>query len=101
MNCNWPSTLLASDSRCPLYGIQFRLLEFCKVGDYRVSGLVQRPVAAGHDSQLTGYPIHRPSEAVRGGLQRARSLHPSEDRPDIQFSIAHEKEVIRIPGLNF
>jgi hypothetical protein len=34
-----------------------------------------RPFAAGHDRQLTGYPIHCPSKAVRGGLQRASCGH--------------------------
>ena len=29
-----------------------------------------RPIAAGHDRQLTGCTIHPQSEAVRGGLQR-------------------------------
>jgi hypothetical protein len=34
-------------------------------------------------------------------LQGAQSRHPSKDRADIQFSIAHEKAVIRIPGVIF
>jgi hypothetical protein len=31
----------------------------------------------------------------------AQSRHPTKDNADIQFSIAHEKKVMRIPGLNF
>jgi hypothetical protein len=49
----------------------------------------------------TAFQLNPLRETVRGGLQRARSRHPSIDRVDIQFSIVHEKTVIRIPGLNF
>jgi len=35
-----------------------------------------RPIAADHDRQLNGYQIHCPSQAVRGGLQRALSRQP-------------------------
>jgi len=51
-----------------------------------------RPVAAGHDSQLTGWAIHCPSEAVAGGLLRAQSgcstLSTRRPKPDDRLPLA-------------
>ena len=39
-----------------------------------------RPIAAGHDSHLTGCLIHCPSQAFRGELQRAQSRRSRQRR---------------------
>ncbi|MDP1999002.1 MAG: hypothetical protein Q8K22_05350 [Rhodoferax sp.] len=63
--------------------------------------LRKRPFGGIHDRLRSGCPAQLQSEVVRGILLRAQSRHPSKDRADIQFSIAHEKAVIRVQGRNF
>jgi hypothetical protein len=54
-----------------------------------LAGVSSRPIAVGHDCQLTGCPVHCQSKAVRGIRQRALSCHLTKDRAAIQFSTGH------------
>lgn len=50
-----------------------------------------RHIADGHDRQLTGCPIYCPSEAVRGGIQRAQSGYSRLSRAVIQSLTSSSK----------